>query len=139
MDNAHAASVTNSHLETDAGGTKRTNVFLHQKRRHRLTGRYTRRVQVVERAILGREAEFRAEIPLKEIVRIRHAICGTLPCVSTTLNRDARVATNVDSDTLRLMRSPAKSSKKTGGKGSVVIFKESCCVSRFLSEKTCST
>ena len=59
---------------------------------------------------IGREAEFRAEIPLKEIVRIRHAICGTLP------------------------RSPAKRSKKSGGKGSVVMFKGLLCLKILLRE-----
>ena len=35
------------------------------------------------------------------------------PCVSiTSLNQDAHVARNVDSDTLRLMGSPAKSRRK---------------------------
>ena len=43
----------------------------------------------------------------------------------TSLNQDANMATNVDSDTLRLMVSPAKKSKKGGAKGSVALLTES--------------
>ena len=61
----------------------------------------------------GSEAEFRADISFWESVRIHHAIMGTLPCALTTsLNPDAHMATHVDSDTLRLMCSPAKSRRK---------------------------
>ena len=118
----HVVSVTNSHLETDAIRDKKDRrLLLHKKRRHRLTGRYPPIVQVLEvKALLGREAELRAKILLEGNVRIRHVICGTLPCVSiTSLNPDARMATNVGSDMLRLMCSPAKRSKKSCGKGSV--------------------
>ena len=46
-------------------------------------------------------------------VRICHVIIGTLPRVSiTSLNEDANMATNVDSDMLRLRRSPSKSQRK---------------------------
>ena len=52
----------------------------------------------------------------------------------TSLNLDARMATNVDSDIVRLMGSPAKKkSKKSGVKGSVALLKESTqlgCVSQ---------
>ena len=49
----------------------------------------------------------------REGVRTRQSIIGTLPCVSfTSLNQDALVAKNADSDTLRLMGSPSKKSKK---------------------------
>ena len=77
-------------------------------------GKIPPKVQQVEvKALLGREAENRSKILLKESVRIRHVICGTLPCVtSTSRNPDARMATNVDSGMLRLMCSPAKSRRK---------------------------
>ena len=49
----------------------------------------------------------------REGVRTRQSIIGTLPCVSfTSLNQDALMAKNADSDTLRLMGSPSKKSKK---------------------------
>ena len=53
------------------------------------------------------------KFPLGESVRIRDVIFGTLPCVSiTSLDQDAHIATNADSDTLRLMGSPARSRRK---------------------------
>ena len=62
------------------------------------------------RAFQEQEERFPAEISTGESVRIRHVIFGTLPCVTITrLNSDAHLATNADSDTSRLMGSPAKS------------------------------
>ena len=49
----------------------------------------------------------------------------TLPYAQITiLNPDASVVTVVISDTLRLMDSPVKKSRKSGGKGSVALLKE---------------
>ena len=42
----------------------------------------------------------------------------------TPPNRDANMATNVDSGTMRLMGSPTKKSKNSGVKGSVALLKE---------------
>ena len=62
---------------------------------------------------MEQEAGFRAEIFFGENVRTRHVLSGTLPCVSiTSLNQDAHVAKNADSDTLRLMGTPTKSQRK---------------------------
>ena len=72
------------------------------------------------------KARQRAEVTSKKLVRIRRIIIGILPYVKiTNLNRDATSATTVCSDTLRLMCSPVKQSKKSGGKGSVASLKES--------------
>ena len=50
---------------------------------------------------------------LRERVRIRHLINGILPCVSiTSLNQDPNMATIADSDTLRLIGSPARCRRK---------------------------
>ena len=55
-------------------------------------------------------ADSRADI---ENVITRHVIFGSLPCVSiANLNQDTQMATNADSDTLRLMGSPARSQRK---------------------------
>ena len=115
-------------LDTDAIRDKKDNrPLLHQKRKHRLMGRYRQKVQAAEeRALLEQKARFRAEISFGTSVRIRHVMFGTVPCVlSTSLNQDALMAKNADSDTLRLMGSPAKKSKKSGVKGSVALLKES--------------
>ena len=95
------------------GQKKNKRPTLYQRRRHRPTERYPPKVQVAEgRAPLGQEAELRAEIPLEESVRISHEFLGTLRCVLiTSLNQDANMATNVDTDTLRLMGSPEKKRK----------------------------
>ena len=70
------------------------------------------RLRSQRRALLEREERFRAKIFIGESVRIRHVIVGSLPCVSiTSLNQDANMATIVDSYTLRLMPSQAKSRK----------------------------
>ena len=111
----HVVSVVIEHLETDAiSGKKDSRPLLHQERRHRLTERNHQKVEVAEeKVLLEPEAEIRADISLGESVRTRHEIIGTLPCVSiTSLNQDVNMATNVDSDTLRLMPSPAKSQRK---------------------------
>ena len=115
----HVVSVMIQCLETDVIRNKKENrLLLHQKRRHRLTGRYPRRVQAAEeRALLEQEERFRAEISLGERKHVRHVIFGTLPCVSiSSLHQDANVATNVDSSAmLRLMGSPVKSRRKVVG------------------------
>ena len=63
--------------------------------------------------------------------RIRRVIFGILPYAKiTSPYRDANSATNVFSDT-EADGQPSKKSKKSGGKGSVVLLKESihlCCV-----------
>ena len=93
-------------LETDA--------IRHKKEKrpllHRLRERNHQMVQVAEgKVLLEQETEFRADISSGESVRNCHVIIGTLPCVSvTSLDQDAHMAKNVDSDTLRLMGSPAK-------------------------------
>ena len=91
--------------------TKKDNrPLLHQKRRRRLTGKYPQKVQEAQgRALLEQEERFRSEISLGKSVRIRHVNVGTLPCDSIT---SPNMATNADSDTLRLMGSPAKSRRK---------------------------
>ena len=102
-------------LETDANrDEKRTIVFfLHQKRRHRSTKRNPQKVQASgEKVLLEQEAELGGDISLGESVRIRRVFCGTLRVSITSLNRDANMATNVDSDTLRLMGSPEKSRRE---------------------------
>ena len=59
------------------------------------------------------EAEVRADTCLGESVRTRHVITGTFPCVSiTSLNLDAHMAKNAESDTLRPMCNPVKSRRK---------------------------
>ena len=111
----HVVSVMIEPLSTDAVRDKKDNrPLLHQKPRHRLTERYPQKVHAAERrAFLEQEERFRAETFLWESVRIRHVILGTLPCVSiTSLNQDGHMAKNADSDTLRLMDSPAKSQRK---------------------------
>ena len=101
-------------LETDARLRDRMDnrPLLHQKRRHRLLGRYPQKVQVAEeRAHLEQEAGFSAKIPWVN-VRTCHVVFGTLTCVSTaSLNQDAPMATNVGSDTWRLMCGPTKSQR----------------------------
>ena len=76
----HDVSVMIPHLETDARGDKKdSRPLLHQKRRHRLMERYPPKVRAVkERALLEREAEFRAEIPFGESVRTCRVIIGIL-------------------------------------------------------------
>ena len=59
------------------------------------------------------------KFPFNKSVRIRDVIFGTLPCISiTSLDQDAHIATNSDSDTFRLMNGPARSRRKVV-KGSV--------------------
>ena len=77
-------SVMSEHPETDAARDKKDRRSLpHQKRRQRLTKKYPRKVQATDgKAVLEQEERIRAEISLKESVRTRHVIIGTLPCVS---------------------------------------------------------
>ena len=79
----HVVSVIVPRLETDAiRDTKDNRPLVHQKRRHRLTGRDPQKVQAGEgRALLDQEERFRAEVSLGECVRTCHVIFGTLPCV----------------------------------------------------------
>ena len=93
------------HLETNALSSPAP-----KAKAHTLTERYPLKVRAVEeRALQEQEAEFRAEISLDESVEF----LGTLPCVSMTrLNQDANMATNADSNTLRLMCSPEKVEEK---------------------------
>ena len=87
MDNVrkeiHLVSVTNPHLETDARWDEKSNRLLQSlKRRHRLDRPKAQAVMV--KVLVGREAEYCAKIFSEESVRIRHAICGNLPCVRIT-------------------------------------------------------
>ena len=77
-------------------------------------GKIPQKVQAAEGKFLpAQEARFRADISLRESVRTRRVIIGTLSCVSkTSLNQDAHMAKHADSDTWRLMGSPAKSRRK---------------------------
>ena len=60
----------------------------------------------------------------EERARNSHVIYGTLPCaLIVSLNPDASLVTIVVSDILRLMGNPVKSSKKSGGKGSVALLR----------------
>ena len=111
----HVVSVMNEHLETDAMRNEKGNrPLLHQKRRHRLTERNHLKVEAPEgKVLLEKDVDLRAEISLGESVRSRRVLLGTLPCVSiTSLNQDANMATNVNSDTMRLMESLAKNRGK---------------------------
>ena len=78
-----------------------------------------------------------------KIVKTRHVNFGILPCVKTScLRPDANTEEHVSADMLRLRRRPARSQRKE-------LHRISCniegvdtiglCVSRFLSEKICST
>ena len=106
-----------------------------------MTGRYPQKVQAAEeRALLEQEERVRAEITSVESVRIRHVILGTFPYVKiTSLNQDASVATNADSDTLRLVGSPAKNRKKKWCEGSVASLKRvysiGLCVLKILNRE----
>ena len=124
----HVVSVTNPHLETDAREDDKNNRLLQRlKRRHRLTGRYPPKVQAVKvKALLGREAEYHAQIFFEECIRIRHVTCGTLPCVTITgLNADARMVKICTFRHVEVDGQPSKKSQKSGGKGSVALLKES--------------
>ena len=124
----HVVSVMIQRLESDAIRDEKDNrPLLHQKRRHRLTERNLQKVQVAEEKVfLEKETEFRADVSSGESIRTRHVIFGTLPCVSiTSLNQDAQMSKNADSDTLRLRRSPAKSQRKMLSKDQLPHWKES--------------
>ena len=77
----------------DQRETRRTIVLSCTKKAQ--TERYLQKVQSAgEKVLLEKEAGFRAEISLGESVRTR-----TLSCVSiTSLNQDAHVAINADSE-----------------------------------------
>ena len=78
------------------------------------------------KVLLEREAELRVEISEGESVRIRRVVIGTFSCVQIgCLNQDANMATDADSDTLKLMGSSVKKSKNSCVKGSVALRKES--------------
>ena len=119
-------SVTNSHQETDAEKDEKNNRPLPLlKRRHRLTGKYPAKV-VEEKALLGREAEHSAKILLEESARIRHAICGTLPLVTNYKSESG--CTYGDKCRFRHVEAdgqPSKKLKKSCGKVSVALLKES--------------
>ena len=104
-------------LETDAVIDEKDNrPLLHQKRRHGRTERNHQKA-AEEKVLLEHEADLRAHISLGESARTRHVVIGTSPCVSiTSLNQDANLATNANSDTLRLMGSPVKSRTIVVGK-----------------------
>ena len=85
-----------------------------QRRRHRLTEESPRKALAPgENVLLEGKVRQLAKITSKEFLRIRHVILGILPYVKiTNLKRDANLATNVCSDTLRLNGSPIKSRRK---------------------------
>ena len=131
-----AVSVTEQHRETGAVTNKREHsLLLHQKRGHRLTEK-------------SKGFGLRGEIPsgIKGRKACKKNLRGTCtnpscdywhpPCVKiTSLNRDANMATIVSLDTLRLMGSPVKKSRRNvDGKGSVALLKSEStsglCVSR---------
>ena len=73
--------------------------------------RLTCRGRTAEEGVLRKGSEFKANF--EQNATIRHVVIGTLPRVSITrLNQDASMATNVMSDTLRLMGSPAQCRRK---------------------------
>ena len=80
---------------------------------------------------------------LMESVRTNHVIIGTLPCVSSTSpGQDAHMAKHADSDTLRLMGSPANSRRKVVlgiSRLSEGVCTSGLCVSRFSSEQIFSS
>ena len=88
---------------------------LPQRRRHRLTGKYPPKVQTVE---VKPPSWTRGRKPCKDFLtgKCTNPSCNmrpASPCVTlASLNPDARMATNVDSDMLRLMGRPAKSRRK---------------------------
>ena len=114
----------------------------HQMRRHRLTDRDPQKDQAAgEKALRVQAAEFRADIG--ESVRTRHVIIGALPCVIiTSMNPDATMATDAISDMLRRMGAQQKVEEIWCERISClvnVVHSIGFCVSRFPSEKICST
>ena len=101
-----------------------------------MTEENPRKVSVTEeRALLEGKVRKRANISSKELVRIRLVIIGIFLYVKiTSLNRDANSAINVCLDTLRLMGSAVKKSKK-GGKVSVALLEASFQL-RYVSQDT---
>ena len=110
QEETRVVSVMIERLETDATRDKegQSSSLAPKKRRHTMTERNPQKVQVAEGTVLlEEEAEFRADTSLGESVRTRHVITGTFPCVSiTSLNQDAHMAKNAESDTLELMCNP---------------------------------
>ena len=118
-------------LETDAIRDKKDNrPLLHQKAKGETEGK----IQVAEEKVLLEQEERFAPT---------HVIFGTLPCVLiTSLNQDANRATNVDSDTLRLMVSPAKVENRWCETFSDLIervYTLGLCVSGLLCDKICDS
>ena len=93
-----------------------------------------------EKSLQIKGAEFRADI---QTLINRHVILGTLPCVKiTSLRQDASMATNAISDMFRRRRSPARSQRMVVRKDQLLVkevYTIGLCVSRFSSEKVCST
>ena len=81
----------------------------------------------------------------KEVGRMRilHVIFGTLPCVQiTSRTQDVNMATNVDSDKLRLMGAQQKVEERWCERiGCIIegVYTIGLCVSRFSSEEIYST
>ena len=97
-----------------------TRLLLPQERRHKRRGKEVHQEEVVFR---WGNIKKRAEKTLKEIVRIRCVIIDILPYVNITKqNWDANSATSVCSE---VDSQTSKKPKKSGGKGSVVLSKES--------------
>ena len=93
---------------------KHNRPFPLQKRRHGLTEENLERFWSQERKSFWKKGpESTQYFSSKESARILRVIFGILPYVLiTSLNRNANMATNVDSDTLRLICSPTKRRRK---------------------------
>ena len=109
------------------------------KRRHRLTGRYPPKVQAAKvKALLGREAEYRAKIFKEESVRVRHVTCGTFSCLNHKSEYPCTFGEKCKFRHVEEDGQPSKKSKKSSEKRSVALLKESiqlgCVSSRSLSE-----
>ena len=113
----HVVSVMIPRLETDAIRHEKDNrPLLHQKRRHRLTGRYPQKSSGSrgEKVLLEQEERFRAEISL---VCIRHVIMGTLPCVSNYKSEPGcKLGDKCYCRHVEAQEKPSKKSKKGGAK-----------------------
>ena len=111
-------SVQEETLAVSAAGiiveNKHSRLLLHQKRRHRLTETNHQKVQVSEvKVLLEKEAELRADISLRR--KFTNPLCDywhPLVCQIENMNQDANTARKVDSGTLWLVGSPAKSRRK---------------------------
>ena len=129
----HVVSVMIEHLETDAIRGKKDNCpVLHQKQRHRLTGRYPQEV-----ALLEKEAELRADISLGESVRTRHVIIGTLPCLNYKSLSGCTCGDKCRFRHAEVGGQPSEKSKKSGVKDQLSYERSLfnwMCVSRFSSK-----